>query len=128
MRILFVLSLLLSMATPVYAGSLSEFRKQCEAKGIRSIVTISEISAGVYEIEYDKNATQLEKDTVEADKIAYFGKASDSKAEAAKALSEKADADTVSDEEYAKLIRISNMKDAAKRDAEWADLKPELDK
>lgn len=121
-----LLAFALLCVLPANASSIADFHNQCKAKGI-PVETVREVSAGVIEVEYSASATKAQKDQGDIDKAA-FDFSQDTKKEASKALIDKADSDTVTDEEYAKLVRISNMKDVAKRDAAYDALKPELEK
>lgn len=79
----------------------------------------------VVRVDYKSGTPQGTIDQIEAEKalIDATPKEDTGGKEVAAAVANTADDASISDDDYAKLVRINNMKDPAKRDAAWADFK-----
>lgn len=124
MKAMFSLFVLALCALPASAGSIGEFHEAHKDK----IVSVRKNGAEI-EIVYAAGVSKAEQEAIEAEKAGYdFSNAPDAtRKEIDAAVAAKAADEKVSDDEYAKLIRIQNIQDKAKRDAEWQKLKPDLD-
>lgn len=122
------LSLLAALcALPANAGTIAEFHRQCTSKGI-DVVTVEDHGGGDIRLQFAPFVSPSDRAQAELDKTQFdFSTVDITKKEIDAAISTKAADDRVSDEEYAKLIRIQNIQDKTKRDAEWQKLKPALD-
>lgn len=129
MRVMLLLLLVALCAPPADAATIMDFYKQCRAKGL-DVITVEDHGSGDIRLQFGPSASASDKDQAELDKTQFdFSHAPDTtKQEIETALQSKAADDKVSDAEYAKIIRIQNIQDKSKRDAEWQKLKPDLDK
>lgn len=130
MRTLLLSLLVLALcAQPANPATIADFHKQCKAKGL-DVTTVEDHGGGDVRLQFGPSASPTDKAQAELDKTQFdFSHAPDTtKQEIETALQSKAADDKVSDAEYAKIIRIQNIQDKSKRDAEWQKLKPDLDK
>lgn len=126
MKAMLSLSVLAALcALPASAGSIGEFHEAHKDK----IVSVRKNGTDV-EIIYATGVSKSEEDAIEAEKASYdFSNApDDTKKEIDEAVKAKSASDTVTDEQYQRLLRIQNMPHGEKRDAEWTALKTEMSK